>query len=77
MSKMSRTTINCLEGLGFKVIVVTCDGAKSNRNFFQMHQATESRIPGTKIAYKSMNPFAKGKHLVSLFLGCAASDENS
>ena len=28
------TTIRCLEGLGFKVIAVTCDGAKANRNFF-------------------------------------------
>lgn len=54
-------------GLGFKVIAVTCDGAKPNRKFFQMHQAAESTIPGTKITYRSVNPFAKEKRFVYFF----------
>jgi hypothetical protein len=61
------TAIRRLEGLGFKVIAVTCDGAKPNRKFFQMHQAAENNIPGTKIAYRSVNPFVKEKRFVYFF----------
>ena len=32
-----------------------------------MHQAIESTIPGTKITYRSVNPFAKEKHFVYFF----------
>ena len=41
------------------MIAVTCDGAKPNQKFFQMHQAAETPIPGTKIVYRSVNPFAE------------------
>lgn len=61
------TAVRRLEGLGFKVIAVTCDGVKPNRKFFQMHQSLECLIPGTKIAYRSLNPFTREKHFVYFF----------
>ena len=42
-----------LEKLGFKVLVITADGASANRRFFQMHGGTcNSRNP----CYKTKKP---------------------
>lgn len=47
--------IERLERLGFKVLVITADGASANRKFFRMHH------DGGKdsICYKTKNPYAK------------------
>ena len=46
--------IERLERLGFKVLVITADGASANRRFFRMHHN------GSKddICYKTKNPYA-------------------
>lgn len=47
--------IERLERLGFKVLVITADGASANRKFFRMHH------DGGKddICYKTKNPYAE------------------
>ena len=42
-----------LEESGFKVMVMVCDGASSNRMFFRMH-CTQSRKE--EVTYKTKNP---------------------
>ena len=53
--------IRQLEGIGFKVICVTGDGASPNRKFFRMHGEKGNLI------YKTHNPFADQKEKRSLF----------
>ena len=43
--------IERLEKLGFKVVVVTADGASANRKFFKMHG------DGSEVCYKTKNPY--------------------
>ena len=45
--------IRRLEACGFKVLVITCDGASTNRTFFKLHTSTTNDG-----AYKTVNPFA-------------------
>ena len=49
-----------MERLGFKVLVITADGASANRKFFRMHHN------GSKddIHYKTKNPYAKDERNV-------------
>lgn len=44
-----------LEESGFRVMVITCDGASPNRKFFKMH-TTQNRM-GT-VTYKTKNPYS-------------------
>ena len=45
-----------LEECGFKVMVMTCDGASSNRKFFRMH-STQNRKG--KVTYHTRNPYSQ------------------
>ena len=45
-----------LEGLGFKVIAITCDGASSNRKFFKL-----TGVSAEKLTYKTVNVFSEEK----------------
>ena len=45
-----------LEESGFKVMVMTCDGASSNRKFFRMH-STQNRKG--EVTYKTKNPYSQ------------------
>lgn len=47
--------IERLERLGFKVHVITADGASANRKFFQMHHEGNKN----DICYKTKNLYAK------------------
>lgn len=48
--------IERLERLGFKVLVITADGASANRKFFRMHQSTS--CSKDDLCYKTTNPYA-------------------
>ena len=45
-----------LEGCGLKVIALCCDGASTNRKFFNMHKCGQDDP-----TYKTINPFSKDK----------------
>ena len=45
-----------LEESGFKVMVLTCDGASPNRKFFRMHSKPKQR---GKVTYKTTNPYSE------------------
>ena len=45
-----------LEKLGFKVLVITADGASANRKFFQMHS---TNTISQNLCYKAKNPYSK------------------
>lgn len=48
-------SVRNLEESGFRVMVITCDGASPNRKFFKMH-TTQNRT-GT-VTYKTKNPYS-------------------
>ena len=52
--------IERLEKCGFKVIVVTADGASPNRKFFRMHQSDKD----DGLCYKTKNPYASDERYV-------------
>lgn len=54
-----------LEGCGFKVMVIVCDGAGPNRTFFKMHKATAGK--SGDIVNKTLNPFSNDKRDIFLF----------
>lgn len=41
-----------LESIGFKVLVITADGASPNRKFFRMHSSEDDNV-----CYKTSNPY--------------------
>ncbi len=54
-----REAIESLEKLGFKVLVVTADGATPNRIFFRMRMQSQGEL-----CYKTENPYADEKRYV-------------
>ena len=59
-----------LERLGFKVLVITADGASANRKFFRMHH-NDSK---DDICYKTKNPYAKDERNI-FRVRCTTSKE--
>lgn len=50
--------IERLEMLGFKVLVITGDGASSNRKFFKLHS-----LDTRDVCYKTVNPYSPDRHV--------------
>ena len=50
--------VGILEHLGLKVMAVTCDGASSNRKFFEMHFQMSSELIFSEVTYRVINDFA-------------------
>lgn len=48
--------IERLENLGFKVLVITADGASPNRKFFRLHSDKKTQSPYNPV-YKTVNPY--------------------
>lgn len=73
-------TIERLSLLDFKVLAVTCDGAKCNRKMFKMHS-----IKSTDLVYKTQNIFTSGEiffisdppHLLKTARNCLASEKRN
>ena len=55
--------VQILEGIGLKVIAITCDGASSNRKFFKMH----AHGAHDKITYKTRNIYASDQRWIYFF----------
>lgn len=51
------SVVRALEGFGFKVICLTCDGASANRSFFNMHTMVENVQHG--VIYRAKNTIHK------------------
>ncbi len=47
--------IRNIEECGLKVIVVTADGASTNRKFFKMHHMSKTH----EVVYKTPNPYSQ------------------
>ena len=50
--------VGILEHLGLKVMAVTCDGASSNRKFFEMHFEMSTELNTSDVTYRIINDFA-------------------
>ena len=58
--------ISQLEGIGLKVIGITCDGAAANRKFFKYHMH-QSEKPDGGVVYKTKNKHASDNRDIFFF----------
>ena len=63
--------IERLEFLGFKVLVVTGDGASTNRKFFRMHSSPDS------VCHKTRNPYSSSGRFLYYFSDPPTSFKNN
>ena len=55
--------IERLENLGFKVLVITADGASANRKFFRLHDVQKTHSPYNPV-YKTNNPYTNEERAI-------------